>query len=428
MDPYHDYKHQVSGYPDADTSATIVSCFNYATDVKAPSGSVGLWDAHIFSLPNAAGNTHCVANLQNTGQFIAGASLAYLDFLNIMTADSGQSLFPDTDPWAPTHFDPQSLPVPTDGQSRIIGFGFEIINTTAEMYKQGTITAYKMPQVGSDTNVILQRTGVSIGQISPARHYRSPPSHVTDALLLSGTVQWPASDGAYVVGSQSSIENPLTPAVIGGSLYAPDGALSPGDIVAIDNLSAIVANAPPALSLYPPARSKYIPFNTSGVFLTGLSQQTTLRVTLKVFVERAPTQKEPDLAVLATPSAPYDDRALKLYSALWTKLPVAVPVGENGFGDWWKRIMKVVSAVAIPIGLATGNPAAGTAVAGVTGGLSTVFEKGNGKGKEQASRMKVANNAVIKQKQPEGKNFGAPTVGRKRRQRKAAKTRSEVAA
>lgn len=378
VDPYHDFQHQVAGYPDADSSSTVVSCYNYAMDISAPIGCVGNWDAHVFNLPRLTTTSYSVSPVQANGLRLANTiNTVQLSFLNAMTANSGTHLFPDTAAWTVVNnFQTACIQVPDDGQSRVIGAAFEITNTTAEMYKQGMITAYKMPQNGGITNLPLQTVGpASLAQLT-AMQYRTPPATASQAMLLGGSRQWAAKDGAYVVMSQSCVENPIVPQVRVNAIFAPDASIDMGDPVLVETMNAIesAANAPPALSHFAPPKVKLVPFNTSGVFLTGLSNQTTLRVTMKVYIEKAPTFTEPDLAVLATPSAPYDDRALKLYSAMWGQLPIGVPVGENGFGDWWKRIMKVVSAVAAPLGLATGNPAVGTAISAASGALSTVFE------------------------------------------------------
>lgn len=49
LDPFHDYNKQIAGYPDADASQTVVSCFQYQADLVAP-GAVN-WDCHIYNAP-----------------------------------------------------------------------------------------------------------------------------------------------------------------------------------------------------------------------------------------------------------------------------------------------------------------------------------------------------------------------------------------
>lgn len=53
LDPFHDYNHQVAGYPDANCSQTVVSCYQYQVEVAAPPGIAPNtnWDAHIYNMP-----------------------------------------------------------------------------------------------------------------------------------------------------------------------------------------------------------------------------------------------------------------------------------------------------------------------------------------------------------------------------------------
>jgi len=128
---------------------------------------------------------------------------------------------------------------------------------------------------------------------------------------------------------------------------------------------------------------KYIPYNTHGAMVTGLNVNSTLRIRLRVYVEVAPTgtANDTDLTVLTTPSAGYDASALKVYSEVCSKMPVAVPVDFNSWGDWWKTMSSIIKTVAIPagtaIGAAFGAPTAGAAVGtgvnALTTGLDQVF-------------------------------------------------------
>lgn len=59
LDPFHDYNKQVAGYPDADGSQTVVSCYQYQTDVSSVGGAN--WDCHIYN--------GCVAKPDNLSVF-----------------------------------------------------------------------------------------------------------------------------------------------------------------------------------------------------------------------------------------------------------------------------------------------------------------------------------------------------------------------
>lgn len=377
MDPFHDYPHPVAGYPDSDGSHTVVSCFQYALDVVAPPGVVANWDCHVFNGPvthrheltqfSAVGNTH--ANFNVTGAVLAKIQSAPL---TVISAAAGEDLFQRGNaPWAPLNSQQQYIDMADDagaGISRVIGFGYEIVNTTPEMFKSGTITCYRMPQEGATDNNLYTNNAQTNGAVRTVKCYRSPPPKASDCLVLGGTRSWAASEGAYVAVPLSNVANPLTSAQNVGVHYSADGFddVNSNVLADADTYLTVPNNMPQLTAGLVPSR-KFIPFTTTGVFLTGLTPQTSLRVKVKVFVERAPTYSETALAVLATPSAPYDAKVLALYSACVSKLPPAVPVGYNAAGDWWRMILRTVSAVAVPIGTIIGGPG-GAAIGGIVAG------------------------------------------------------------
>jgi len=114
---------------------------------------------------------------------------------------------------------------------------------------------------------------------------------------------------------------------------------------------------------------KYVPFNSTGVMMSGLSPTSTFRIKMKMYVERAPHFNDVTIAPLATPSAPYDATVLRLYSAALSQLPVAVPVSMNAFGDWFADVLSVIADVAGPIGSLVGG-APGSLIGAAASGLA----------------------------------------------------------
>jgi len=251
-----------------------------------------------------------------------------------------------------------------------------VINTSAEIYKQGTITCYKMPQVVGKSDCLF----TNVADTATAQKYptmlRYPPSSTAVASSLHGTVAWEAAKGAYVVCTQNSTNNDLS-----GVTYSPvvrtiSGPIEAGAYIHATQLNySPVAKPTTAYTGYP---AKVIPFNTHGVMVTGLNANSTLRLRLRVYVERAPSPGSADAALipLATPSAGYDAAALKVYSEIVSRMPVAVPVDFNSFGDWWKIISGIAKTVAVPVGALVGGPggaAVGGAVSAGLSGLDQVF-------------------------------------------------------
>jgi hypothetical protein len=387
LDPFHDYSHPAAGYPDADGSQTLVSCYQYQADVSAPVGVAGNWDCHVYNNPTATVNTGTLATSNATWNIITETATNpahNICPLNIVAVASGDPLLPISP--APVNFTYTNLPASpnTDlcaGVSRIIGMGFEVVNTTAELNKQGAVTVYRMPQYASTTGQSFFNNNAATrkGPLSMQR-WRRPPSTLAQANLLKGTRTWDASAGVYAVAVQNSVQNPLsisgnTSIVYESASYV--GATSNVDMTSVTNDTV---NAPPALTNYSPDPTKPIPFDTTGAMFTGLSLTTTLTIKLKVYVERAPTYAEPSLAVLATPSAGLDNVALELYSYAISQLPVAVTVSENGAGDWFRAVVRTLKDVAGPVSSALnpfipGASLVGTAAQQVLGKMDTWLNK-----------------------------------------------------
>jgi hypothetical protein len=88
-----------------------------------------------------------------------------------------------------------------------------------------------------------------------------------------------------------------------------------------------------------------IPFSLSGVYLTGLSNTTTLQVNLTYYVEIFPT-KNNILRRVAQPSTAMDANALKLYGGIIASLPTGVMVAENFLGGFISGVARIASGIA----------------------------------------------------------------------------------
>jgi hypothetical protein len=378
LDPFHDYNHQIAGYPDTDVSQTVVSCYQYEMNLAAPAAiAVGAtWDAHVFSLPTLSsfGAAPVYNETIDWGRITDPAPavntplaplMAYsvptgnpMGFAIPVNANANVQVLPPTgseDVWS--------------GCSRLIACGFEVHNTTADIYKQGAVTTYRMPQSGTMNSCIFSNTnGTSFGYVTGKR-FRAPPQNIAQANLLKGTRTWNARDGVYATVFQSNVTNPIKVASCEHQLYDPYP--DPGQVAVVQG-SPLIAGPGATPTTYCPQATKDAPFDTTGAMFTGLSSQTTLTVKARFYVERAPTWNESQLAVLASPSAGYDIVALQIYSQVINMLPPAVMVSENAKGDWWRAVLSVIRHVAAPLGLSLsgyipGAGLVGTAASNIAG-------------------------------------------------------------
>lgn len=359
IDPFHDDERTLAGYPDSDGSQTIVSLRKYQTTITAPVGCVGNWDAHVFSMPlcRTTQFEKVTTNSPHHAELIGQAVPAFSWFsaLNIRSNDAGVSMVPANPVLG--HYEESVLPADgvydlSQGNSRIVAMGYEIHNTTAEMHKQGTATTYRLPQYPTTTTVSYRNNGTTERAILSGMKLSTPPWNQAQAMVLKGTRTWDAAEGVYAPLALDSSHNPLAPDTVGHVILDSDSSQN-NTVVYVQTNSATIVNAAPALSLYTPKIQKICPYDTTGTFLTGLSNETTLTVTLRVYVERAPSFYDADLAVLASPSAPYDVRALELYASTIGMMPVATKVMNNASGDWWRTALRVFGQAAETIGSST---------------------------------------------------------------------------
>lgn len=366
LDPFHDYNKQVAGYPDADCSQTVVSCYQYQQDISAPAGQAANWDAHVYSGCVAKADTLSVFDLSNDWKKMnepnpvqqATWFHAPLTIEKVPVATFPfQPAIPSVTPPVVTTLPALDNTDLCSGITRVIGMGFEIHNTTAEIYKQGTITCYRMPQMGAQyqmraLNALSTFVTPVVGEMRRMR-----PGTVAEANLLKGTRTWSAAEGVYCTCLQNSVHNPLAQLESQQILYTQKASPDSNNTVVLatqwDAQGAGAAAPAASASSFEP--NQKIPFDVTGVFLTGLSKETTLTVKLKVYVERAPTWSESSLSVLASPSAGYDVKALELYAQVINHLPAGVKVADNAFGDWWRAVTSILKGAAPTIGMAL-NP------------------------------------------------------------------------
>jgi hypothetical protein len=377
MDPYHDFRRPIAGYPDADNLDTIVSVRNYEYNISQPAALGANWDCHIFTLP--LDSTSFDLGTNTNGQFVQTAETYNMGLVNIAKDAAGGPLFPTAVPVASGNFSMVNMDSFTDlqtGLSRIIGFGLEVIDTSAELYKQGAITCYSMPATESCMGSVSYLNTATTHQAQvPARLLVAPPSTVGEAILFRSSTQWEAKDGCYMSIGQIGVNNPFCQARRELLHVSDDTTMTGGSVALCGRLTANTAlqAAPLMTSSSPQGISKTFNITQSGVFLSGLSSNATFKVRVRVYLEQAPLVTDTALIPLASPSAPYDVKALELYSLLVTEMPVAVPVCFNAKGDWWRWILRTVGKLAPVLGPVFGP--IGGQIGGAIGAAVTPISK-----------------------------------------------------
>lgn len=354
-DPFHDYRHEVAGYPDATGVGTLVRCYQETWDLVAP--GAGNWDAHVFTLPmmnNAIFSTGTVAEGTYTPTSTVNTRLGTV---NAITVAAGGDLF-NYAAIATAKY--SGVNVSTDVDCRIIGLGIEVINTTAEMYKQGTVTAYQMPNRPETANCYYDDEkkieAIEVRADVSSTYVRAPPITSATAIKFPNALQWEAKEGAYMVVGLDSDNNGFHRAIPSQMLIcgAVGGSGCGSTIALVHTDHAKPYNILPCN------------INTGGIMLTGLSNSTTLTVKYKLYVELAPGPLHADVT-LATPSAALDYKALELYSQITQRMPVATMSKNNANGDWFKAILRTIRNVLDPVAQLVGKVVPGVGKAYTTG-------------------------------------------------------------
>lgn len=370
-DPFHDSPVSMQGWPDVESASSVVRCIKKSLPLKSPLGS-GAYDAHVVVWPQTTGTfNRSITRVNNIITDRTGGSVPTFGDVQVFFQAAGTPIDFST---ATT-----SVILPLDneyltGACRLIGMGFEIHNSTAELYKSGTCTVYRQPESSkfpSESWTLLDVldgvTGTHAPSTISAHKIRMPPVSVEEAMLLNGSLQWEASQGCYVVCAFTGADNPVTlPEYVQPLLENPafDEQYGAVNTAYVFTPELLTGTLPPTAPLACELRRVW-PIHQAGAIFSELTEQSTLNLTVHWYIESFPTADEKDIVVLATPSACYDPVALEVFSRAMADLPVGVRVKENGLGDWFADIVADVGPVLAPI-LSGLNPLAGMAATAAT--------------------------------------------------------------
>ncbi len=364
LDPMHDTRlDNLEGWPDLETASSVVRCIKQSVTVATNQGASANWDCHVVQWPwldslnskrwlrSGASGANRILDTP-LGTFNAGGLQIYG-----MPADGDLDI--TAGGIAELTIDPEF----SQGPGRVVGMGFEVVNTTAEISQQGLVTVYRQNQPHPFPTTFSTITAGGVVDVPFTGHLVvSPPVDTATALLIPGSRQWKAKEGCYVVQSFVGQDNP--PLTV--NYEAPIISTQDDDCASV-NSSQVYAPATGLLGTTGQAginvATKIYPIHMGGAIFTGLSASTTLTINWVVYYETFPNPSEQGILVLATPSAPYDPVALELFSHTLMKMPVGVPAIENAEGDWFDGLMTFIrdaAPIAAPI-LAGFNPAFGLA-------------------------------------------------------------------
>jgi len=412
-DPFHDTDISCDGYPDNVSTRSITQCVTKQITMATPASPGVTWDLHVFFVPLSPTFSQDLPPVKMVKQ-VSKDRIERPNSSRKQCADADDGTDEDDDPFRAkkktkstsgssygyyrTGFGPDGnvnqtpfnntifpgwncIAVPTgddwlsdagitgvqvalpqdysSGSYRLIGTGCEVHNTTAELYKGGSVTCYRSPCPG-------QRATTSFMDGAGANHFQSavlgvmPPTTLDQATLYPNSRTWEASEGVYLIPTLNSSDNPYYTPVCGDA-----GIIVPRSVTDLENGTGWLGfypdinNSQPVSSL-----STLFPWDVSGAVFTGLNANSTLTVTTRYYIERHPTIADPNLLVLSHPPCPYDPTIIEIYSRCMAELPVGVKVSENPLGEWFTEVLDGIAEYAPMIGKAVGNFIPGGAIIG----------------------------------------------------------------
>jgi len=264
-------------------------------------------------------------------------------------------------------------PTYTSGAWRLLATGCEVVNTTAELYKGGSVTVFRSPSINPEASVSIP----SVETLSARSIGLLPPSTQNEAALYPDSKTWGAEEGSYQVATMNQKDNPYyTPTPGCAGMISPSSYTDLVDGVGWLGYFPYIREGDPVRALTS-SLATGLPYDCVGSCYSGLNPNTTMQVTTRYYFERHPTIADPDLLTLSQPSAPYDPMILEMLSRVTRELPVGVMVKENPMGEWFNDVLEFVGEWGPKIGGALSN--LGVPMSGLIG---------NGLGELANSRLK----------------------------------------
>lgn len=326
-DPYHDKNLRLSGYPDGKTITSAVKRYAEQISINCPfvleSGDT--WDFYIFTTP-----LHLQCQFQQKGtsgytNSINGSIVPRITLgpLNVYYRHYGPSGVGKGESYSAFGAKARET---TPGPTRTVALAYELHNTTAEMFKSGSLTTFR-------NNVESIRCDYKTMTASPTNisftNILTLPDTLAQAQMLPNCRTWEAGDGVYSV-----------------SLPTPDNPYSSQYFQNLSIFNGKDSPSPVNIWLYSSELETYVPswspISTTGTMSSRFSsREVSFILDFRQILEIAPTVRSSVLPYATTAPA-HNPVFLKLYKRMFNSIEAGVPVHYNSAGEWFRRIVKLV--------------------------------------------------------------------------------------
>jgi hypothetical protein len=233
LDPFHDKEIKgITGVPDGNTGKSVVCSLVQEFQVKKPATlGAGNWGCRIATYPVASKFTlapaQCSNNLVNNTVLGPGPPRPQIAPVVIDYALDGTDFneFP---------LNPDMLEIPaqyTKGPYKVGAMGVEVVNTTADIYRQGLVTCARMNQTScTPTTFQIFNNTTAAYTFLECVPIRTAPVNLAQMVLLTGNTAWKAAEGAYSVVALKSLNDlnatskPIFPLMLSSDFQSNDAA------------------------------------------------------------------------------------------------------------------------------------------------------------------------------------------------------------
>lgn len=426
-DPFHDSSIELAGLPDLNIASSVMQCVKQTFTIKADTTKVGTgnWDCNFVLWPNPTLdlNTQLFRTVFGTDQiltqtFTTGIHPYPMGGLTAFAVPTGDATYGTEN--LEVQFEQIGPTAFVDGCYRVVAQGFEVVNSTAVLSKQGDVVVYRQPMPDCRSTLCTcftsasdlrkdsccpscekDRSGVQEPAGKPALlptsagwmstyHFDQPPGSVGDAMLLEGSKRWEAENGVYCISTMNCLDNPP---MFNRPIMLASWEAGPGDSGDGQAICSTLFGTPTSTIFYPAGNHNVQPWNLAGAYFTGLSPTTTLTATAVWYIETFPNPiTDRRLVTMASPSPAFDPAALEIYGRAMKYLPVGVMQGENPLGEWFTNVLDAVRDYAVPIAKGVGMvvPGVGAVANGVEnviGAIRPIAKQVRKKERQKAAKM-----------------------------------------
>jgi len=339
--------------------------YNSSVTIAAPDAAAeGNWDASvIFTGLDSYVMQHFLASSGPTtaiyDSFHLGEGVYGLAALTVLSDAAGVDLSIKSDTAERAYLNSRNV---ADVPGRLIAVAYEVHNTTSVIEKQGSIVTAMVPSARDDKTVVnyVDSMAASAGNAVEAvssNWLPTLPSKSDQVRAIPTSSQWDAAQGVYAIPRLNREHIPITVGRCNTSVSTSLTSAVTGPYVIMHSEPSVdyTELTYKTFAMLSPSVSSFSPMVS---YFTGLSNSSTLTVTLRAVVEYFPGPYS-DLLLNATPSSTYDPCVLQAYNETSRAAPYAVPVDMNAGGKYFKMVLSAASQAApVVAGLLAGRPMA----------------------------------------------------------------------